>query len=152
MKQKKALALYAMLAGIIIAIDQVSKWWVYHMVDRVYSWGPLSIDLVFNQGVSWGLLQNILQPWMVTMLVVVITAGVVWYAYTQFLQNRCIGGEVLVIAGSVSNLIDRMIYPGVLDFIELSYAGWSWPVFNIADVSIVVGIACIFLAQFHSPR
>ena len=49
-------------------------------------------------------------------------------------------GEVMVIAGSSSNIIDRMVRGGVVDFIEFSYKNWAWPTFNIADAAIVVGV------------
>ncbi len=52
----------------------------------------------------------------------------------------------MVIAGSVSNILDRVVYGGVVDFIHVHINGWSFAVFNIADVAIVVGV-CIMMLQ-----
>jgi len=70
----------------------------------------------------------------------VITVGLCFYAYHNDARGRSIIGEICIIAGSFYNLIDRVLYGGVIDFIILSYANVSWPVFNIADVMIVIGV------------
>ena len=71
-------------------------------------------------------------------------------AYVGFLNHRSIVGEVMVVAGAVSNLIDRVLHHAVVDFIELSYKGWSWPVFNIADCCIVIGVFLLIFKAYQS--
>jgi signal peptidase II len=70
------------------------------------------------------------------------------YAYHQYLCGNSIIGEVCVVTGSLSNLIDRVVYHGVIDFIILSYNDFSWPVFNIADTIIVLGVG-IMIFQYE---
>jgi signal peptidase II len=55
----------------------------------------------------------------------------------------------LVLGGSLSNLVDRLWYKAVLDFIELYIGPYSWPVFNVADVCIVIGIGGILLRSWR---
>ncbi len=76
------------------------------------------------------------------MLVTMIVASI---AYRRFLQSRFVLGEVLVVSGSFSNLIDRVLHYGVIDFIQILYGDWSWPLFNIADCCIVVGVIIMFI-------
>lgn len=66
-------------------------------------------------------------------------SGDISYALSK---NKLVG-LIAIIAGSLSNIVDRFIYGGVIDFIELSYNQWIWPVFNVADVAIVCGIGLI---------
>jgi signal peptidase II len=80
-------------------------------------------------------------------MIMAITAGVAWYAYEQYKEGHNVVGETLVVAGSVSNIIDRFWYGGVVDFIEFSYGTWIWPSFNIADMCIVFGIAIMLISH-----
>jgi signal peptidase II len=55
---------------------------------------------------------------------------------------------VLIITGAFSNLLDRLFYGGVIDFIVVWFGDWSWPAFNIADAAILLGIAFVFKDNF----
>ena len=68
-----------------------------------------------------------------------------WYVYRQ---GQSILGEILVISGACANLIDRVIYGAVIDFIYLHIDSWSWPIFNIADVSVIIGVAFMIKRMF----
>ncbi len=74
-----------------------------------------------------------------------------FYTYLRWRKGFWIGGECFVLAGSLSNIVDRIIYHGVLDFILLSFNTWSWPVFNIADMAIVFGVG-IMIIQGYKER
>jgi len=81
-----------------------------------------------------------------------VTAAVCWHAYYNYARGASVIAETLIIAGSVSNLIDRAVYGGVVDFVLLSYGTMSWPVFNIADVAIVMGVGLLlFWYPFDTP-
>ena len=110
----------------------------------------LSFEIFFNRGVSWSLFHSpdSLPFVLVTLLQLCITAILCWYAYQQYYQGRSIIGPASVIAGSFSNLIDRVVYHGVIDFILFSYNSFSWPVFNIADAAIVLGVG-IMIFQYE---
>ena len=110
----------------------------------------ISCYLSFNRGISCGIFHsdNELQFLVVSIIIAGITVALASYAAIRYLNHQLILGEILVLAGSCSNLVDRFIYGGVVDFILLSYGGWSFPVFNCADVCIVIGIGLMLFEQW----
>jgi signal peptidase II len=140
---------YFIIAAIIFVVDRLSKIaalkWCLNTPYHVTSF--LSFDVIFNRGVSWGMLhsKDTLAFMLVTLMITVITAVVCWLAYRNYKKQMFILGEVCVITGSICNLLDRIVYAGVIDFIVLSYGKWTWPVFNIADMMIVMGVGLLFL-------
>jgi signal peptidase II len=148
---KKLCGYFALAIGIFI-IDRVTKLaalaWCLEDAHTVNQF--LSFEVVFNRGISWGMLHspsNVVFV-LVSLIIVVITAGLCWYACHRYIRGGSIIGEVFIIAGSLSNLVDRVIYNGVIDFIILSYGNMSWPVFNIADAVIVLGVG-ILIFQYE---
>ncbi len=107
----------------------------------------LSFEVVFNRGISWGMFHSSSDIifYAVSTVIALMTAMLCGYAYHNYKQGNLIVAEVCIIAGSCCNLIDRVVYGGVVDFIVLSYGQLSWPVFNIADAVIVFGIGLFVL-------
>ena len=70
------------------------------------------------------------------------------FTFKKWQQHTSILAELAVLAGAISNIIDRYLYGGVVDFIHAHLGGWSWPIFNVADMAIVLGIFCIFWEQW----
>src|SRR5689334_4447188 len=133
---------YCVLGIVILIIDRITKLaaLTYLQLPRVVN-NYLTFELTFNRGISWGLFHDAtgIAFIILSAMIAVITAMICWDAYYRYHQGKKIWGHVCIIAGSVSNLIDRVIYGGVIDFILLSYKQYSWPVFNVADVAIVCG-------------
>jgi len=112
----------------------------------------LAFEVGYNRGMTWGLLYSH-KPivfMLVSFMIMVITGGVLWYGYDQYKRGYSIIGETLVVAGSISNIMDRFWYGGVVDYIELSYGAWIWPSFNVADMCIVLGILIMLIS--HTNR
>ena len=105
----------------------------------------LSCQLVINRGISWGILNSAdaLVYRSVFIVVVAVTLLLAWYSYKRAQEGYTIYGELMVLAGSLSNIVDRVYYNGVIDFISIQTSFWSWPVFNVADVAIVLGVLVI---------
>jgi signal peptidase II len=143
---------YLFLGTLILIVDRVTKMaalaWCADSAHTITSF--LSFELFYNRGVAWSFLHFDSDYMFIGLSIVIaaITALVCWHAYHQYLRGCCIIGEVCIIAGSLSNLIDRAVYHGVIDFIILSYKDWSWPVFNIADAVIVLGVG-IMIFQYE---
>jgi signal peptidase II len=57
-----------------------------------------------------------------------------------------------ILGGAVGNVIDRLVYGAVVDFIDLHYAQWHWPAFNLADSAIIFGAALIIWAEIRPKR
>jgi signal peptidase II len=143
-----------LVVGLILLADQFSKQWVLTALGPepesreillVGDW--LSFLYVRNTGVAFGLFQNASQIFVFTSLL--ITAAII-VTYILYLPNRlgwlqlCVG---LIVGGALGNVIDRLRYGYVIDFIKV---GW-WPIFNIADSAVTVGITmlALFLAFFE---
>lgn len=118
----------------IVLVDIITKFTVWHCCPN---------EIALNKGVSWSLMHSSLP--MVGLFVKVIVALFIaffaFYVIKQWRLNRMLWGEVCVLAGAVSNFGDRLWYGGVVDFIQIGICGYSWPVFNVADIAIVAGAA-----------
>jgi signal peptidase II len=128
----------------VILLDRITKLWALS--------SPLTqATLVLNRGVSWGMMHsdNPYMFYMVTALALFITGIVYRDMRKKFLSYTTAYGHILVCAGSYSNICDRFIYGGVIDFISFTTPLGVWPSFNIADVAIVIG-ACIMFKQVLS--
>jgi signal peptidase II len=133
-----------LVAGAAVAADQLTKWIVSSRLalnDQVHVIGPLAIHHVQNSGIAFGLFSQ------ATSLVILVTAvAVLWMAV--FFARSGARHPILpvalgfVVGGSISNLVDRVRLGHVTDFIDFRY----WPAFNLADTSIVVGVAILALA------
>lgn len=129
-------------AGILFALDRVTKWWALSLSDEWIVNKNLSCALTFNRGINWGLF-NCASAWVfivLTMLIGIVMVILGALAITAAKQGKSIIGYLLILTGAFSNFLDRIFYGGVIDFIVVWFGNWSWPAFNIADAAILVGI------------
>lgn len=137
----------------IIIFDQIIKALIITFLHRsVYITSFLSCELVINRGIAFGLFNSLDTSLFLTVTGIVM--GVYgFFAYAVIknaLYKQSILGEILVLSGGFSNLIDRVLYKGVIDFIHISYKSWSFPVFNVADAVIVLGVGLIIYSMVFS--
>lgn len=137
---------HLMLGSIVLLLDRITKWYAIRYYSSEYIVNKyLLFELSYNRGVSWSLFhsEHAVQYAVLTLVIGAVIIGFLWYwahsvmACTQRLYKI---GCTLVLAGAVSNFIDRLVYHGVVDFIVMHYAIWYWPAFNIADAAIVLGV------------
>jgi signal peptidase II len=147
-------ALRPLVLGLAIIVvcfvaDQLTKAWVLYStglpdgeVMRVLPF--MDFTLVWNRGISYGLFQqdSELGRWaLVAFSVVAVVVLAIWLWRTD---RRLVAVAVaLIIGGALGNLVDRVAYGAVVDFVYLHAFGWSWYVFNIADLSIVAGVCAL---------
>ena len=144
------------LAAAVMAFDQVTKWWIVERVMQPPRTIPVTsyFNLVmgWNRGVSFGLFNtdSTINVWFLPLVAIVIIIGlVVWLSRTdRFLAAAAIG---LVIGGAVGNLIDRLRFGAVADFLDFHVAGFHWPAFNVADSGITVGAVILVLESLFGP-
>lgn len=147
--KKNILYGYLFLGTFIFIIDRITKLaalaWCTENAYVVNAF--LSFDVLFNRGISWGMFHGDSDALFifVSLIITMITTVLCWYAYHNYRRGNVIWGEVCIIAGSLCNVVDRVLYHGVIDFIVLSYGELSWPVFNIADAMIVLGVGILLL-------
>lgn len=141
---------------VTVAADQLTKLWVLHRADL--SEGPIAalpfmnITLIWNRGISYGLFQTDgAGRWVLLAgTVAAIIALLVWLSRARRPVVALALGAIL--GGAIGNLIDRAAYGAVVDFVHLHAAGYSWYVFNIADVAIVAGVGALLLDSFLLNR
>lgn len=147
--------LYIFLSFFIIILDRITKYFAVNYLAGEYKINDfLSFDLVINRGFSWGIFNSdkTIIFIVITMLIILVTMVVGIHGYLRLKQKRFIIGEVLVCAGSLSNIIDRIYYGGVIDFIIVWMGKWPFPAFNIADSAVVIGIIYLLMELFFDPE
>ena len=148
------------LALAVIIVDQALKYWVVHVmrldllrqIDVAPPW--LNLRMAWNQGMNFGLLasdQN-LTRWLLIAVAVAICLWVwfwVWRSAAGLLARISAG---LLIGGAIGNVIDRLAYGAVADFLNMSLPGWQNPYsFNVADISIFAGAIGLILIPQNKP-
>jgi len=142
---------YGVIFVLAFAADRITKYFALLNCKKACTINQfLTFQLTINRGISWGMFHsnNNMMFFVITGLIILITAGLLFYTFIRWLNGNFIGGEILVLAGSISNIIDRFLYDGVIDFILISHGGWSFPIFNIADVCIVFGVGLMALELY----
>lgn len=140
----------------VFALDQATKALVQQTM-ALHESIPLlpffSLTYVRNTGAAFGILRE-LSPALRLPLFVGVTLAAVW-ALTAYLRQLRSGewGTALalggIVGGAAGNLVCRIRYGEVVDFLHLHYHGFDWPMFNVADSAITVGVAVVLL---HSLR
>lgn len=133
------------MATIIFVLDQVSKYLIVQVMNlkdvlSIDVWPPLlNLRMAWNTGINFGILSGG-SRWIWIGLALVIVAFVLWWVYKDA-QGRwqCIFAGVLV-GGALGNVIDRVVYGAVADFLNMSCCGFTNPTsFNVADIAVFVG-------------
>lgn len=141
----------ALTALLTVLLDQAAKWAAIHYLSSVDSLavlpGVFHLTLVHNTGIAFGLLQHmpVLLTIFITFSIVLITIWLVQSRRSSALARFSIA---LILGGALGNWIDRMRYGAVIDFFDFRI----WPVFNIADSAITVGMAGYCWLLFTEKR
>jgi signal peptidase II len=145
--------LFLIIAAFVVALDQISKLWVRSYLDSYETIplvGCLSLTNVRNTGSAFGLFAN--QVFLLTVVAIVVLVAILLF-YRYFSRSNILGISALglVFGGAVGNLIDRLRFGYVTDFVDVRlWRDFHWPAFNVADSAITVGsimlVIFIFLA------
>jgi signal peptidase II len=147
---------WLILSVLVLVADQATKQWVLAALQP-YEVIPvlpvLNLTLVFNEGAAFSFLATASgwQRWFFIALAVVITAVlVVWLARLKPHERITAAGLSLVAGGAVGNLVDRLLYGHVVDFLDFYWRSWHWPAFNVADSAITIGVALLLLEALRA--
>jgi signal peptidase II len=151
-----ARAAVPLVIGLVLILDQLSKWLMLGWLrpfEAVAVSPFLNLVLVWNRGVSFGMFRDAgdLGPWLLMALAVAIGVGlVVWLTRERRPLSRL--ALALILAGAIGNLIDRLRFGAVVDFLDFHAMGYHWPAFNVADSAIVVGAGLLLLDSLRGDR
>jgi len=140
------------LAGLVIVLDQLSKYFVLAHIqfgETIYVAPFWNWVLAFNQGAAFSFLadQAGWQRWLFSALALGVSAWIAYELRRHPEQKMLSLALALVMGGALGNVIDRMRFGAVVDFIQWHVAGYYWPAFNVADSAITLGAILLVLAQ-----
>jgi signal peptidase II len=141
------------IAAVVLALDQATKlmvlWWL-DPLRPIEVTSFLNLRVVWNPGVSFGMLGGAGPLVLTVVAILVVAALVVWMARTD---RRLVGVALgLVVGGAIGNVVDRVRFGAVLDFLDFHAFGYHWPAFNVADGAITVGAALIVADSLLGSR
>lgn len=145
---------YLWLAGLVLVADQITK---YLAVTYLNFAEPLAVmpyfnlTLVYNYGAAFSFLSDMggWQRWFFALLAIAVSAGlVVWLSKLRAKPSFEVLGLNLILAGAIGNLIDRVLFGRVTDFLDFYYGSWHYATFNIADMAITLGAVMLVVYEF----
>lgn len=151
------LRLGLLVAMPIVALDQLTKWWVLNGLMDPPRVLPITdffnLVLVWNRGVSFGLFDSD-SPWGPILLsALAVAISVVLVIWLRRAGNRLTAVAIgVVLGGAIGNVIDRVRFGAVVDFLDFHAFGYHWPAFNVADSAISVGVGLLLYDGLFENR
>ena len=144
---------YYLLCLALVILDQLTK-------QIVVSLFTLGESMVINSFVSWTYIQNtgaafsflsggggILKAFLLAVSLFVSAMLMVWIHKTPAIRRQRLFGQFILLSGALGNLLDRAQYGYVIDFIDVHYQNYYWPVFNVADSLIFIGVILLLFER-----
>jgi signal peptidase II len=152
-KRSNMLLVSHLLFFVAVVADILTKEWALHnlMYKTISVCKGLNVSLVFNRGITWGLLSfrsDVAFHILTALIFVVVLLFIVHTFYVVQRCQQCVFFEFLILAGAFSNLLDRLLHQGVVDFIDVYIGSFHWAIFNLADAYVVVGVIGILIRFF----
>jgi signal peptidase II len=145
------------LAALVVVADQLTKWIVLAQFapnERRVVTDFLNLVLVFNKGAAFSFLAQA-EGWQTPVLIVFALAAAAIVSVLILRNPRknllCVG-LAAILGGAVGNVIDRLRFGHVVDFVDFHAMGWHWPAFNVADSAITLGAVLLILEGFVHER
>jgi len=139
----------------VFALDQITKLWVvanFDLYESIQVVPQINITYVHNTGAAFSFLSSAggWQRWFfVGVAVIASIILTVWLVRLKTSDEWMAVTLSLILGGAIGNLFDRISYAYVIDFIDVYYQTWHWPVFNIADCAISIGVVMMLIDTFR---
>ncbi len=146
---------YYILALIVILIDQWTKWLIDKKME-LYESIPIIDDFFHitshrNTGAAWGILQGQMIFFYIITIAVII--GIIYYMQTHAKENKLLAISLsFILGGAIGNFIDRLFRKEVVDFLDFIIINYNFPIFNIADSALSIGVVLVLLVTFLDER
>ena len=138
---------------LVVGSDQLTKTWALASffspprVIEVFHW--FNLVPVWNTGISFGMLAGY-SDWMPAIIsgitIIISLVLLAWLFVTVSMVSKL--ALSLILGGAVGNIIDRIRFGAVIDFVDIHFMDFHWPAFNIADSAITIGVALFLLDSF----
>lgn len=143
------------LSFLVIVLDQISKAWItnHFVYGESLSAAPLfNLVLAHNQGAAFSFLNDAggWQRWMFSLIAVVASVWIIWLMNRHRQQKLFCFALAMILGGALGNLIDRIRYGYVVDFLDFYWDSHHFPAFNLADSAITCGAALLLLDSFRN--
>ena len=147
--------MYYILALVIILLDQATKFLVVKYMDLGESFSVINNFLYItshrNTGAAWGILAG--QMWFFYAVTVVVVIGLVYYIQKMGRVHVLFGTALgLMLGGAIGNFIDRLFRKEVVDFIDTIIFGYDFPIFNVADSALTVGVLLLMIFMVFEEK
>lgn len=154
-RRQIGLWVYYLAAAVVFAIDYVSKKWIEHNLElneQIKVIGNFFlITFIHNRGAAFGILQE--RRWFFLLITIAVVIAIVIYLGRSHKNNRrlMMWALALILGGALGNFLERAIYGQVVDFLQFNFGSYTFPIFNIADSAIVIGVGLIILDTLLTP-
>lgn len=146
------------LSTLVFVLDQASKVWVvenFDLYESIKLLPSLNLTYVHNTGAAFSFLSSAggWQRWFfVAVTLVAVTILIIWLMRLKLHERWTAVTLTLILGGALGNLFDRIAYAYVIDFVDVYYGTWHWPVFNVADAAISVGVGMMLIDTFWNQN
>ena len=145
------------LAFVILLIDQFTKVLIvgfYQLGDSTTVTSFFNVVRVHNSGAAFSFLAGSSgwQRWFFTVIGLAAAALIVWLLKSHSGQKLFALALACILGGAIGNVIDRLLYGYVVDFLDFHWHNWHFPAFNVADSAITIGAACLILDELLRVR
>jgi signal peptidase II len=146
------------LSALVIALDQATKLAInasMELYQTIELLPVFQLTYLRNQGAAFSFLAGAggWQRWFfIALAATASTLICYWLSRLQRGQRFEAAAWALILGGALGNLIDRIVYGYVIDFLDVFYGDWHWPAFNVADSAITVGVGMLLLDSFRSKN
>lgn len=140
----------------MIILDQFSKFFVATHIPKYYSIKVIdnffNLTHIRNSGVAFGMFAGFASQYKTMFFIFISTIAIIailsFFRHTPDSQKMAQIGLILIFSGAVGNMIDRILYREVIDFLDFYYKEHHWPAFNVADSCITVGVGLMMIDLF----
>ncbi|MEY3262680.1 MAG: hypothetical protein RL717_157 [Pseudomonadota bacterium] len=149
-----SVTLWLGIALIVVLFDQISKITMSRLLEFGQSEPVTSffnLVMVYNKGAAFSFLAD-QQGWQRYLFAGISLAAsllIIWMLKRNPSQRLFCWALALILGGAIGNLIDRLAYGHVIDFLDVYFYGWHWPAFNVADSAITIGAGLFILDEFR---
>jgi len=151
---------FFILSALVVGLDRLSKWYIdstmslhdtYPIID-----GLFNITYVRNPGAAFGFLSNA-APLLRSGFLILVSTAAIAMILCYLARNRSAGTLLvtalsLIMGGAAGNLIDRVLFGNVIDFLDFYLSSYHWPAFNVADSAISIGAVLLIIELFRKRQ